>query len=112
MLGVENLKKVLGALVAVAVKVDEVTQDGFQVLADSLALVPSVFDVVMLIKSGKDAWAEFQDLDETEKAEVLAFMKEKFDIEDEELEVVVEEAFDVIAVVADFVVDVRNALKK
>lgn len=102
-MGVENLKKVLAALVAVGMKVEQVTEDGFQVLSDSLSLLPNVIDLVLLIKNGKDAWLEYNDLDDIERDEVLAFIKEKFDLEDDQVEDIIETGLDLIFSAGEFV---------
>ena len=110
-LGVENLKKVLVATLHLANKIDEVTQDGFQPFSDLAALLPNLVDGVSVIKNAKDAWAEFKDLDEAEREEILAYVKEEFDIADDILEGVIEKALDTISAVADLVVTLRDALK-
>lgn len=112
MLGIENLKKVLAATLHLANRVDQVTQDGFQPLTDLVALLPNLVDGVSLIKNGKDALAEFKELDATEKKEILAFVKAEFDIADDKLEDVVETAFEVIESVSVLIVKITVALKK
>lgn len=112
MLGIENLKKVVVAAVHLANKIDEITQDGFQPLGDLVSLLPNLADSIGVIKNGRDAWKEFQDLDDAERDEVLAVVKEEFDIDDDQLEDIVESAFDTIDAVGDFIQKVRLALKK
>ena len=107
-MGVENLKKVLAAMIAVGMKVKEVTEDGFQIFADSIALLPNVIDLVLVIKNGKDAWVEFNDLDDVEREEVMNFIKEKFDLDDDVVEGNVEDALDLIFSAGQFI----NGLKK
>lgn len=111
-IGVENLKKVLGAVLHLSNKLDEVTKDGFQPVADLVALFPALADGVVLIKSGKEAWVEFQDLDDEEQVEINAYIKAEFDIADDKLEAVIESALLSIEAVADTVEKVRDALKK
>ena len=111
MLGIENLKKVLSFVLRLANKVDEVTQDGFQ-WQDAVSLFPNLIDAIGVVKSGKDAYNEFLELDDAEKDELLDFIQTEFDIADEDLEDVVESAFDTIFAVADTVQKVKAALKK
>lgn len=111
-LGIENLKKVLAAVLHIANKVDELTQDGFQLVPDSLALLPNLVDALSLIKNGRDAWLEFEELDVQERIEVVDFVKAEFDIEDDKLEEVVEVALDTIESVAILVDTIKLALKK
>jgi len=111
-MGTESLKKVLAAVLHLANKIDAVTQDGFQPLSDLVALLPNLVDGVVLIKEGKEAWLEFQDLDDEERADVDAFIQAEFDIADEKLEEVIESALDAIVAVADVIDKVKDALAK
>jgi hypothetical protein len=111
-LGVDNLKKVLVAVLHLANKIDSITQDGFQPVSDLVALVPNLVDGVSIIKNGKDALAEFKELDVLEKQEVLDFVKVEFDLADDVLEDVVESALGVIKSVSELVVKIKVALKK
>lgn len=111
-LGVENLKKVVVAVIKVANKTDEVLQDGFQPFADFFALVSVAGDVFSVLKNLKDAYQEFLDLDAVEKTDILATVKAQFDIEDDLLEEVVEDGFEVVTVNVAFALKVRAALKK
>ena len=111
-MGVEKLKKVLAAVLHLANKIDLVTADGFQPLSDLVALLPNLVDGVMLIKDGKEAWLEFQDLDDEERVELDAFIQAEFDIADEKLEEVIESALDAIVAVADVIDKVKDALAK
>jgi len=111
MLGILNLKKVVVAILHLANKVDLVTRDGIQ-WTDAVALFPNIVDGVALIKNGKDALAEFKELDAVEKAELLDFVKVEFDLADDKLEDVVETALGVIESVSELIVKIKVALKK
>jgi hypothetical protein len=112
MIGVENLKKVLATMVAVGMKVEQVTEDGFQVLSDSLALLPNVVDLVLVIKNGKDAFLEFNDLDDVEREEVMDLIKEKFELDDDTVEGVVEDALDLIFSAGQFINGLKGLKKE
>jgi hypothetical protein len=110
-LGTTNLKKVLLFAIKLSEKVDEVTVDGFQ-WSDAVALFPNLVEAIGVVKSAKDAYAEFLDLDEEEKDDVLAYVRDEFDIADDKLEDVVETALLVVSNVAELIVKVKAALKK
>jgi hypothetical protein len=110
-LGVENLKKALGLVLHLVDKIEEVTQDGWQWLKDSLALLPTLTEVPGVIKNGRAIWDEVQDLDDDERAELNAFAKQELDLEDEKVEAVVEAAFDVLDAVGDLVDKIKDAKK-
>lgn len=110
-MGVENLKKVLAFVLRLSNKVDEVTQDGIQ-WTDVLSLLPNLVESVGVLKVGKTAWAEFNDLDDLERDDVLGYVKNEFDIADEKLEGVVESAFEFIFAAGDLVEKVKDAVAK
>lgn len=106
-LGVENIVKVLDVVVEVGNVADKFSHtDGMAnkaahllSLTDELLAIPGIhFDQVSL---------EYTDLDAAEKAELLTHMKAKFDIADDELEIVIESA---LALVVDLDGLVRQAL--
>lgn len=111
-MGVEELKKVLESLIRVGVKVDDVTKDGFQPLADALALVPNLTDVLVVVKNGKAAWEQYQDLDDNEQEELTSFVQEKFDIPDDKLEQVIEAWMELLFCAGDAVNKTKKALAK
>ena len=107
--GIENLKKALGLVLHVVDKVDEITQDGWQWLSDTLALVPTLIEVPGVLKSGKAIWEEVQDLDDAERDELNAFAKEELELEDESVEDIVEAAFDVLDAIGDLAEKIKAA---
>ena len=109
---VDKLKKALAFVLHLANKIDEVTQDGFSWISDSIALLPNLIEVPSIIKDGKELWGELNDLDEAELAELQQFAKDEFDIDDEELEGVVEAAFDLLFSAGTFYEKAKAALKK
>lgn len=109
MLGTEKLKLVLVAAVKVADKIDVVTQDGFQVVSDSVALIPNLSDLVVVLKDGKAAVAELKDLDADERTDLLDTIKEELDLIDDKLENVIEKVLVAVNAIADAVVAIREA---
>lgn len=111
-LGIDALKKTVEALVNIGINVDRVTQDGLQPLQDGLALIPNLVDVVSIVKNGKAAWDEFQDLDDDEKDDLMADLSEKLNLADDKLEAVVESAFELLLSAGILLDDIREALKE
>jgi acyl-CoA reductase-like NAD-dependent aldehyde dehydrogenase len=112
MLGISNLQKVVIAVVKIANKTDETLQDGFQPFQDLFSIVSaSAGDVFTALKSAKEAYNEYLDLDPMERQQVLDAVREEFDLEDDTLEGIVEDGFELIEMSAAFALKVRNALK-
>lgn len=112
MLGIENLKKVVVAAIHLANRIDQVTADGFQPLTDLVSLIPNLGEAVGVIRNGSDAWEEFQNLDDAERTDLQATVKAEFDIADDEVEALVEQAFDTIDSVALLIFKARAIKKK
>lgn len=112
MADIDKLKKALAFGIKATVKIDEVTQDGWQWLSDSVALFPTLVEIPGLLKDGKEMWEELQEVDDEEKAELQQFAKDNFDIADDELEEVVESVFDWFYQTAVTQSKIRAALKK
>jgi hypothetical protein len=112
MAGIENLKKALGLVLHLVDKIDDVTQDGWQWLTDSLALVPTLIEIPGIVKNGKAIWEEVQDLDDAEREELLQFAKEELNLNDDEVEDVVESAFDILDAIADLALKIKEAKKE
>ena len=110
--GIENLKKALGLVLHLVDKIDEVTQDGWQWLSDTLSLVPTLIEVPGVVKNGRVIWEEFKDLDDAEREELLQFAKDELDLNDDEVEDIVESAFDILDAVADLALKIKEAKKE
>jgi hypothetical protein len=100
-LGIDKLKKALGFILHLVNKVDELVEDEWQWLPDTVALLPSLIEIPGLIKDGKETWEQFKDLDADEREELIEYAKTEFDISDDEVEDIVEAAFDLLDAAAD-----------
>jgi hypothetical protein len=89
-LGIENLKKVVMLICALATTGDQIGHDTSSMRwGKLLGLITSVKDI-----SGLDFKAvlpEIKDLDAAERAEILALFKHDFDLQDDKLEAAIEE---------------------
>jgi hypothetical protein len=110
MLGIENLKKAVKFAIDLGEQFATSLADGFQ-WTDSFSFVDELIQVPGLLKSGKDVVAELKDLDATERQELYDYIKEEFDIADDKVEDVVEQAL-ATAVSVLLLVDKVKALKK
>jgi len=70
-------------------------EDGNINLLDALKFLPVLRELKPAIEGAKKIPAELKDLDEAEKAELLAYFKKEFELKDDELEAKVEMALEV-----------------
>lgn len=100
-LGIDNIKVILYDFVLVTMKVRDILR-GFS-FRDILSKLDEMLELFFLIQDArpnlslaKIAWQEFKDLDETEALAVTDHLKALYEDEDEDLEQIVEEGFDLI----------------
>lgn len=109
---IDKLKKAVVFVVHVVNKVDEITQDGFQWLPDTMSLVPTLIEIPGIIKDADEISEELNDLTMEELDELKEVVKAEFDLKDDELEFIIEDAVDLLKATADFAIRVKTALKK
>jgi hypothetical protein len=112
MADIDKLKQAVGFVIHVFNKVDNITQDGWQWLPDTTALLPNLIEIPTLIKNAAEIKEELDDLDMFEMDELKEHIKVEFDIIDDELESLIEDALDLLKEAADFGLRVKAALKK
>lgn len=97
-LGVDNLKLALVAAINLAEKIeDKYSDDGKISLGEALSVgVGSFTDIVKVVKSGKQIKAEFIDLDDVEKEELIVLIKEELDLTNDKVELIVEKAVELL----------------
>jgi len=100
MFGIENLKKVLAAVLEVGNIGDEIGHDGASAGMARWFKLTGLFDELMALQSVEFSKIgdEVKDLDDAELAELHSFLKVKLDIKDDDLESVVEEG---VAIIVD-----------
>jgi hypothetical protein len=92
-LGTENLKAVLAFGLALGMAVDKsMADDGKITLADAGNLIPAFMKAPSAFGAAGKSLAELGDLDSEEKAALHAYAKAEFDIHDDDVEEIVENA--------------------
>lgn len=95
-LGIEKLKMALIAAIKLGEKIEnKYADDGKISLGEALSVGAGSFgDVVKVIKAGKQIKAEYLDLDDNERDELTALIKEELDLANDRVENIVEKAVD------------------
>ena len=94
--GIVALKQVTGFAIGLAGQLYEVFEDGVLKWNESLSFLPTLQEVPILIASFPEVPNELSDLDDDEATELVAFVKETFNIPANEVEETIEEALDLL----------------
>ncbi len=100
-MGIENFKELLDYGFSWAFRIKEVTADTSPggkklTLPEIVGSLNLLFKVPSIIASAPIAFDEWQEIDESEAAELKAYFAEKFDIADDKIEAAVEEAWQIL----------------
>lgn len=104
--GFESLKKVVDFAAKTDMAYRLAKADGSIDISDAhLLMAPTIalFGVFGVIK---DVPAEFKDLDEVEKAQLVQYAKDQYDIADDRVEHLIEKGFEAILNLSDLIEDV------
>ena len=97
--GIDGIKEILIAGFALAQTTTLALEDGFQAFQDILAVAPQAMNVSTVIKKDlAQAKEEYNDLSDDERNQIIEFVKEKFDIANDEVEAKVEQVFKLLMV--------------
>lgn len=88
-LGIENLKKLLGFSFSLTKQINESGKDDWQ-WTDAFSFIDEATQIPGIAKSFKEIMAELGDLSEAEKAELEVYVKTEFDIPDDAVEGMIE----------------------
>lgn len=102
MYGVENLKKAVGFGLNLTEEIEKAGRDGFT-WTDALGFIDEIFQIPGIIASGEEIGRELNNLTEAEKEELFSYAVAEFDIPNDKVEAIVEDAlklaFTVVAMV-------------
>lgn len=97
--GTEGIKKILAAGFTLGTAVATALSDGFQALPDILAVSGPGMNLATAIKENIDeAKNEFGEFSPEERADVVAWFENEFDIKDDSAEEKIESIFDLLIV--------------
>ena len=108
-LGIENLKKAAKTVIKLSESIEKAADDGKVTLAEALGVGVSNFaGIVGVFKNGKEIAREFKDLSQAERDELISYVKQEFDLENDNIEEIVEQAFVTANEVANLVNVIKN----
>lgn len=95
-IGIENLKKAILFGIALAMHAADALKDKKVSLAEVFGFVPDLMKVPDLVQSLPAIKDELKDLDEAERTELNAYIKDKFDLPDDKLEAAIEGGVNIV----------------
>lgn len=111
MAGIEKLKAAVSVGIRLTEGVLEKLDDKKLTWLEVLGLAPILVDLPALIRDADALYDELQDLTEKENQELLAYVKEEFDVDNDNLEEVVEDALSVVSALGTLAFSIK-ALKE
>ena len=107
MLGIVKIKEALHVGITIGLKVADAWEDGKVSLGEGVGIALKAVKIWGIAKDAKEIYAEFKDLDEVEKEELIAYFVDEFDLENDSIEYIIEQAFALIIQMSDFVNDLK-----
>jgi hypothetical protein len=95
-MGTENIKKALALVIKVGTDLAKGLEDKKLSLAEYIGLGIDLLDAPGVIKSWSNIKAEFTDLDATERADIIEWVKEELSLPQEGIEAKIEASLDVL----------------
>ena len=111
--GIVNTIVVMDALLSVGGTIAEGLQDdGKFGIADSIKLAKNIPETLSAIHAAKEMPTELRDLDDEERAQIVAHFADKFDLPNDDLEERLERAFRVAVNLSAEVVEIVDLAKE
>lgn len=110
-LGIEKLKRLASIGIEIGGDIEKALEDGKVSLWEGLGIVPNLKDLGFIIKERKDIKAEYEDLSNAEKEELCLYIKEKFDLKNDKLEMIIEKSLDFAVSISDLITSYKLFIK-
>jgi hypothetical protein len=94
--GIEKTKSALTAIIALGVGISEALKDEKVTAGEWVGLSLKGLKLVAALRDYGNIVTELKDLTETEQAELIEYVAEEFDIENDAAEAMIEQAFEVL----------------
>lgn len=106
-IGITNLKKVTGKVINFGMAVKDAVADHKVTLSEGVGLLTDIIGFGTILTSWKEVKDEYHDLDDSERQELHDYLAGQFDLENDKVEAIVEDGFEVLLVVDKFTLNFR-----
>ena len=93
-IGISNIRVIILFGLAIGQKVANALEDGKVNFVEVISFTPEITKIPNVAEAVKRAPAEFLDLDESEKLELVTMVQKEFDLDNDTVEEAIEESFD------------------
>ena len=111
-LGIENLKITLLFLIVLGNSLGKMFEDGKFSYVELALFMPLIGDIAKFFKSLSESVKEILDIDADEKNELVSFFVLKFDLKNDETELLVEKLFATIMSITLAILNIRSLFAK
>lgn len=101
-LGVKNIIIVVGFGLSIGKEIQAGLADGKFTFPEIIGFADDLAELPSIAIAASKAPAEFADLDEQEKQEIMAMVRKEFDIPDDKVEQAIEESFSLVLTAVQF----------
>jgi len=112
--GIENVKKFIAFGVGLGMSFEDALKDGKITLKDYVLFVDDVMKIPGIVGGAKHLKEELTDFTPEERAELIVWFKDEFDIENDKVEEVIEKAIDAatgMVLTVDASIELAKAIK-
>lgn len=92
-IGITNIKIIILFGLSIGQKISGALEDGKMGFGEVISFTPDIAKIPNIVEAVKKAPAEFLDLDEVEKVELVTMVQEEFDLDNDKVEEAIEESF-------------------
>ncbi len=108
--GIDKIKDLADDLIDFGEGLDKRLADGKFTLAEKITLTPKLIAVATNFKDRKIIWLQFKDIDEQERQELIDYVANKLDLENDQAELMAEAIWGVI-ISFSLIINYKKVLK-
>lgn len=108
-LGIETIRDTLEAVIEFGQKVEEAAADGKVTWTEGISLaVGAIPDAYNIARDGRQLKAEYLDLTDVERDEIVEYIVNELDLDNEDVEVKIEKGFALLVAMDEFISVMRK----
>lgn len=112
MKGIEIVKKALGFAIGLSQSINSSLEDNKMTFFEAIGLIGKVFNVAEIVNNRAQLISELYDLDENEKKELMDWVRDNYDVEDDKIETTLEKTLELVMDIIDYALELSNVWKK
>jgi aspartate-semialdehyde dehydrogenase len=110
MVGIENLKKAILALINAGTKLEKILEDGKVKWYEAIGFVPELKGLAESFREWEEIKKEYSDLDAAERNDIVLFVADSLKLNNQRTEQIIEASFELIVALDKYRYVLRNTL--